>query len=282
MTRVASRRGGEKPTGTCSPSFTQRWWQEGPRGSLRPWVAVWIPPTCPMRRARKEPRLLKPLRCPGSLATTAQPLPPRPARVRPGQHVARTSLPTCWRPGPPGPSVCFLTKQNRPEAREWIEDATSGNLDFIYTEGFPEAAPGLEAGRRHGNEREALLTSCDTPRARERGGGGTGAGALGGSARRPSSPPPVPTCAAEGHGADGGQVDGVSLFPREELEPHVTDADEEEGAQGQEVACGGRGRGDPVSTPKPTTFPGGVPVSGTRGPRCRGAGRAGAGAAYPP
>lgn len=51
-------------------------------------------------------------------------------------------------------------------------------------------------------------------------------------------PAPVPTCAAQGHGAHSGQVDGISLVTREELQPYVTDADEEEGAQGQEVACG--------------------------------------------
>ena len=46
------------------------------------------------------------------------------------------------------------------------------------------------------------------------------------------TPGPGPTCAAEGHGAHRSQVDGISLVTREELQPHVADADEEEGAQG--------------------------------------------------
>jgi hypothetical protein len=56
----------------------------------------------------------------------------------------------------------------------------------------------------------------------------------------PATPPPLPTCAAEGHSAHGGQVDGVSLVVGEELQPHITDADEQQGPQGQEVACRGR------------------------------------------
>lgn len=80
----------------------------------------------------------------------------------------------------------------------------------------------------------ARLVSCHTHPTRERGGmhGHGGTPTLGPS-------PPGPTCAAEGHSAHGGQVDGIRLVAREELQPHVTDADEQEGAQGQEVAWGG-------------------------------------------
>lgn len=50
---------------------------------------------------------------------------------------------------------------------------------------------------------------------------------------------PLPTCASKGHGAHGGQVDGISLVVREELQPHIAYADEEQGTQGKEVACRG-------------------------------------------
>lgn len=60
----------------------------------------------------------------------------------------------------------------------------------------------------------------------------TQAGQVGRPAVGARGPSPGPTCAAEGHGAHRGQVDGVSLVTREELQPHVADADEEEGAQG--------------------------------------------------
>lgn len=48
---------------------------------------------------------------------------------------------------------------------------------------------------------------------------------------------PFPTCATKGHSAHGSQVDGISLVVREELKPHITYADEQQGTQGEEVAC---------------------------------------------
>lgn len=57
---------------------------------------------------------------------------------------------------------------------------------------------------------------------------------------------PFLTCAAKGHSAHGGQVDGVSLVVREELKPHIEYADEEQGTQGQEVTCGEQSSCDSV------------------------------------
>lgn len=57
---------------------------------------------------------------------------------------------------------------------------------------------------------------------------------------------PQHTCAAKGHHPNSHQVDGVGLPSGEELQPDVTDTDEEQGAQGKEVAWGGEmevGRG---------------------------------------
>lgn len=85
---------------------------------------------------------------------------------------------------------------------------------------------------------QAQLASWNMSQAGEQGWGGVGTvGTLGLSL--PPVPSPVPTCAAKGHSAHSHQVDGISLVPREQLQPHVTDADKQEGAQGQEVACGG-------------------------------------------
>lgn len=104
---------------------------------------------------------------------------------------------------------------------------------------------GTQAGRyRHGG----LVTCCCYGPCRQPGQGWRSQEwALRGSAPAPlpRSPPPLaqaPTCAAQGHGAHSSQVDGVGLVMREELQPHITDADEKEGTQGQEVACGTRGQ----------------------------------------
>lgn len=52
-------------------------------------------------------------------------------------------------------------------------------------------------------------------------------------------PAAVPhTCAAKGHHPNGDQVDGIGLPAGEELQPDITDADEEQGPQGEEVAYG--------------------------------------------
>lgn len=80
-----------------------------------------------------------------------------------------------------------------------------------------------------------ICVTC--PQCASRAGAGWPAVGPWGTAPAPSL---VPTCAAEGHGAHSSQVDGISLVMGEELQPHITDADEEEGAQGQEVACGSR------------------------------------------
>lgn len=103
----------------------------------------------------------------------------------------------------------------------WTEGISSGNLGFTYTNGFLEEA------------RLAQLEPAWGPDVTTRG---EGQGEGGAQPRLPR--PQALTCAAEGHGAHSGQVDSVSLVPREELQPQVTDADEEEGARGQEVACG--------------------------------------------
>lgn len=109
----------------------------------------------------------------------------------------------------------FLTKQNSPEDCECIENVISGNPDFIYMEGFLEEELALKLDITLGTSREGAKP-CSPPVIRPQhvngAGMGRAQGAPGGSAC-PPPPPQVPTCAAEGHGADSGQVDGVSLFP---------------------------------------------------------------------